>query len=63
MDDAHARALRDILSDANLRQNVTDATHHRGNILDLIITSTSSSSISGIARGGAGVRTHPPKFS
>ena len=35
VDDAHARALRDILSDANLRQNVTEATHNRGNILDL----------------------------
>ena len=45
VDDAHARALRDILPDANLRQNVTDATHNRGNILDLIITSTSSSPI------------------
>ena len=44
-DDAHARALRDTLSDANMRQNVTDATHNRGNILDLVITSTSSSPI------------------
>ena len=45
VDDAHTRALRDILSDANLRQNVTEATHNRGNILDVIITSTSSSPI------------------
>ena len=49
VDDAHARALRDIPSDANLRQNVTDATHNRGNILDLIITSTSSSPITRVS--------------
>ena len=48
-DDAHARALRDILSDANMRQNVTDATHNRGNILDIIITSTSSSPITRVS--------------
>ena len=49
VDEAHARALRDILSDANLMQNVTDATHTRGNILDLIITSTSSSPITRVS--------------
>ena len=49
VNDAHARALRDILSDANLMQNVTDATHTRGNILDLIITSTSSSPITRVS--------------
>ena len=43
--DAHARALHDILSDANLRQNVTDATHQQGNVLDLVITASSSSPI------------------
>ena len=43
--DAHARALRDILSDASLRQNVTDATHQQGNVLDLVITASSSSPI------------------
>ena len=36
--DAHARALHDILSDANMRQKVTNATHNRGNVLDLVIT-------------------------
>ena len=43
--DAYARALHDILSDANLRQNVTDATHQQGNVLDLVITASSSSPI------------------
>ena len=43
--DAHARALHDILSDANLRQNVTDATHQQGNVLELVITASSSSPI------------------
>ena len=43
--DAHARALHDILPDANLRQNVTDATHQQGNVLDLVITASSSSPI------------------
>ena len=31
------------MSDADLRQNVTDATHNRGNVLDLAITASSSS--------------------
>ena len=39
--DAHATALHDILSDANLRQNVTDATHQQGDVLDLVITASS----------------------
>ena len=43
--DAHARALHDILSNANLRRNVTDATHQQGNVLDLVITASSSSPI------------------
>ena len=43
--DAHARASHDILSDPNLRQNVTDATHQQGNVLDLVITASSSSPI------------------
>ena len=47
--DAHNRALRDILSDANLWQNVTDETHNRGNILDLIITSISFSPITRVS--------------
>ena len=38
--DAHAWALHDILSDANLRQNVTDASHQQGNVLDLVITAS-----------------------
>ena len=46
--DPHARALRDVLSDANLRQNVTDATHNRGNVLDLVITASSSSLVTGV---------------
>ena len=54
IDDVHARARRAILSDANVRQNVTDATHNRGNIIDLINTSTSSSPITrvSVARQG-----------
>ena len=40
---AHARALHDILSDANLRQSVTDATHQQCNVLDFVITASSSS--------------------
>ena len=47
--DPHARALRDVLSDANLRQNVTDATHNRGNVLDLVITASSSSLVTGVS--------------
>ena len=40
---AHARALHNILSDANLRQNVTNATHQQGNVFDLVISASSSS--------------------
>ena len=47
--DPHARALRDVLSDASLRQNVTDATHNRGNVLDLVITACSSSLVTGVS--------------
>ena len=47
--DPHARALRDVLSDANLRQNVTDATHNHGNVLDLVITASSSSLVTGVS--------------
>ena len=43
--DAQARTLHDILSDANLRQNVTDATHQHGNVYDLVISASSSSRI------------------
>ncbi|KAI0221740.1 hypothetical protein LSAT2_026996 [Lamellibrachia satsuma] len=42
--DAHARTLHDILPEANTRQSVTDATHNRGNVFDLGITASSSSS-------------------
>ena len=47
--DAHPRALHDILSDANMRQNVTDATHNRGNVLGLIIAASSSSPITRVS--------------
>ena len=47
--DAHARALHDILSDANVRQNVTDATHNRGNVLHFVITASSSSPITRVS--------------
>ena len=47
--DPHARALRVVLSDANLRQNVTDAIHNRGNVLDLVITASSSSLVTGVS--------------
>ena len=43
--DAHAIALHDKLSDANLRQNVNDATHQQDTVLDLVITASSSSPI------------------
>ena len=47
--DAHARALHDILSDANMRQNVTDTTHKRGNVRDLVITASSSSPVTRVS--------------
>ena len=47
--DPHASALCDVLSDANLRQNVTDATNNRRNVLDLVITASSSSLVTGVS--------------
>ena len=41
--DAHTRALHDILSDASMRQNVTNAMRNRSNVLDLVISASSPS--------------------
>ena len=47
--DPLARALHDVLSDANLRQNVTDAARNLGIVLDLVVTASSPSLVAGVS--------------
>ena len=58
LDEFGVKALNDILAENNLKQHVTEPTHMKGHMLDLVITRSSSSFVSSTTAYPSSISDH-----